>query len=396
MSVSGNDEKYSYNMHVLDDALHNIDFEDPDAEMKAFALEEDYNYKMDKLTTEPEGYTNYKERVCSSWKGTAEETMYQQLRCGTVRSYQECSDARSIKYIAVEKPKTISVKSSRFVGTHIMAKAKVSIISFANSICDTFDKGKNQSIVNDMQAMQLSQVIMSLILTDTDSVYFNFLGVFNCANPLIEEEYFQQWVRETIILYNLKRIDTSNIEHSPFKNENNKKRLNMFQFETSTPNIKQIIALNPKEYFCLYANNKSVNKHKGIPPYIKVGFEEYSLRVRSLAFLKEHNEALKLSSTQYSTLTRFRNKVFIKDIQKVRLGGLSNKVYVFQNGVSTLPHGHVLLEPIYAICKGKLSEEMQTDEHIEQLRVLEENIERTHPRLKILSAFYKANEHIFV
>ena len=39
---------------------------------------------------------------------------------------------------------------------------------------------------------------------------------------------------------------------------------------------------------------------------------------------------------------------------------------------------------------------MQTDKHIEQLRLLEENIEQIHPRLKILSAFYKANEHIFV
>ena len=400
MSISTNEDKYSFNKHVLDDALHNIDLEDPDAEMKAFALEERYNYKMEKMNTEPEGLTRYKERVSSSWKGTVEDKMYQQLRCGTVRSFQECSDARSNKYIAVEKPKTISVKSSRFVGTHVMAKAKVSIIFFANSVNDTFDKEKNPSVVNDMQAMQLSQVIMSLILTDTDSVYFNFLGVFNCANPLIEEEYFQQWVRETIILYNLKRIDTSNIQHSPFKDENNNKRLNMFQFETPIPNIKQIIAVNPKEYFCLYAkkhnDKQSVNKHKGIPRYINVAFEEYSLRVRSLAFLKEHNKALKSPPTQYSTLTRFRNKVFIKDIQKMKLGGLSDKVYVFQNGVSTLPHGHVLLEPIYAICKGKLAEEMQTDEHIEQLRVLEEDIERSHPRLKILSAFYKANEHIFV
>ena len=396
MSVAANKEKFSYNKHVLDDNLQAIDIDNPDAELKVFALQEQYDYKVERMNTEPEGFTRYKERVASSWKGTAEEKMYQQLRSGTVRSYQKCTDALSIKYLAVEKPNTISVKSSRFVGTHIMTKAKVSIISFANSICDTFNKEKNPVIIEDMRAMQLSQVITSLILTDTDSVCFNFLGIFCCGNPLIEEEFFQEWVRETIILYNLKRIDTSNIQHSPFKNEDNKKRLNMFQFETPTSNIKQIIAVNPKEYFRLHADNKSVNKHKGIPRYINVAFEEYSMRVRSLSFLKEHTNALHSSSIKYTTLKHFRNKVFIKDTNKVQLGGLSDKVYVFQNGVSTLPHGHVLLEPIYAFCKGKLSEEMQTDEHIRQLRLLEENIERSHPRLKILNAFYKVNEHIFV
>ena len=82
------------------------------------------------------------------------------------------------------------------------------------------------------------------------------------------------------------------------------------------------------------------------------------------------------------------------DMKKVKLGALSDKVYVFANGVMTLPHGHVALEPIYAAAFGKSAIELQSDEHIERLRILEQNIVVAHPRLHLLQQFYEANEHI--
>ena len=222
-----------------------------------------------------------------------------------------------------EKEKKVTVKSTKFVGTHILAKAKVSIIHFANDVNDTFDPAKNLMMADDMKAMNLRKIIPSMILTDTDSVYFNFLGIFNCIDPKVTEEYFQTWIRESIICYNIDRVDTSNLKNCPYKNIYNKKKLDMFQFDTSISSTVTVVAVNPKEYYCKYANTqkvlavnpkeyygkdtktqKALNKHKGIPGKITLDYEDYSSRVRSFDYLKCHEQALKSSSVTYAQMMK--------------------------------------------------------------------------------------------
>ena len=217
-----------------------------------------------------------------------EDDIYQRLRSGKARSFQECSDSKSIQYLLTETEKRVNVKSTKFVGTHILAKAKVSIINFTYDVYDTSDDPiKTPTVAADMKEMGLTKVIPSVILTDTDSVYFNFLGIYNCANPKVIEDYFQTWVRESIIYCNRTKVDTSNLENTPYKTKENYKKLNMFQFLTSTPNYKQIVAVNPKEYYCMFGDkSKSLNKHKGIPDKIKLEYDDYSNRVRSFEFCK--------------------------------------------------------------------------------------------------------------
>ena len=131
----------------------------------------------------------------------------------------------------------MNVKSTKFVDTHILAKAKVSIINFTYDVYDTFDDPiKNLTVAEDMKDMGLRKVIPSVILTDTNSVYFNFLGIYNCANPKVTKDYFQTWVRESIIYCSRIKVDTSNLENTPYKTKENYKKLNMYQFLTSTPN----------------------------------------------------------------------------------------------------------------------------------------------------------------
>ena len=89
-----------------------------------------------------------------------------------------------------ERETKVNMKSSRFVGAYILTKAKGSIITFANSVRDTFDGKKNPPIVQEMVDMQLTSVVSTIILTDTDSVYFNFLGIFNSANPQSKNRLF--------------------------------------------------------------------------------------------------------------------------------------------------------------------------------------------------------------
>ena len=121
----------------------------------------------------------------------------------------------------------------------------------------------------------------------------------------------------------------------------------MFQFLTPTPNYKQVVAVNPKEYYCMYGDgSRPLDKHKGIPNKINLEYEDYSNRVRGFEFLKSNEQGLKSASVTYAQMIRQRNKIFIKDdMSKVKIGRLSDKVYVFSNGVTTLPHGHTLLSP---------------------------------------------------
>ena len=64
-----------------------------------------------------------------------------------------------------ERETKVNVKSSRFVGTHILTKAKVSIITFANTVCDTFDVKKNPPIEQQMMMMINSLPPFSIPLT---------------------------------------------------------------------------------------------------------------------------------------------------------------------------------------------------------------------------------------
>ena len=177
--------QYEQDLNSLDDsspyihcALEKIN-EDREAELATVERVVDANH------------TDYFKRVAASWGGTAEDAIYQRLRGGRARSFQECSDAKSIQYLLTEKEQKVNVKSTKFVGTHILAKAKVSIIEFTYAVYDTFeDAVKNPLVAKDMVDMGLRRVIPTVILTDTDSVYFNFLGIYDSVNPLVTEEYF--------------------------------------------------------------------------------------------------------------------------------------------------------------------------------------------------------------
>ena len=174
----------------------------------------------------------------------------------------------------------------------------------------------------------------------------------------------------------------------------------MFQFDTVTPNIQTVVAVNPKEYVCVYRHEvkntlKSVDKHKGIPRKIRLSYEDYSQCFRSLEYLDEHHDAIKSGTMSYCRMGPVKGRYAMVDMKKVSLGALTDKVYIFTNGVMTLPHGHVALASIYAAALGKTGLELQSNEHIERLRVLKRDIVAAHPRLLLLQQFYEMNEHIY-
>ena len=399
-SIATVENKVSLIQHDYEQDLLGLEPSDPYGHCALECLNEKREFKLGAVDKIVKGDRDgYYKRTAASWCGDAESDIYQRLRSGRARTFQECPDAKSVQYILTEKERKVKVKSTKFVGTHILTKAKVSIIQFTYGIYDTFeDPVKNPSVAKDMIEMGLTRVIPSVILTDTDSVYLNFLGIYDSDNPLVTEEYFQRWVRESIILCNRPFIDTSNLKQTGFKEKENYKKLDMFQFLTSTPNFKQVVAVNPKEYYCLFGDgSEPVNKHKGIPNKIRLEYEDYSNRVRGFDFLKRNEGALKSESVTYGKMIRQKNKIFIKDnMSKVKIGRLSDKMYIFSNGVTTLPHGHVLLKPIIDAAEGKSTEYLQSDEHIAHVLELEKGIELKHERLRLTGLFFTQNEHIYL
>ena len=333
----------------------------------------------------------YHEKTAKSWVNDVENEIYQKLKRGKARSFLRIEKSNSIKYVITEKPPIVTVKNIRFVGAHVLSKAKVSIINFAQSIYDVFDIEKNPLLQAELDMMEIERVWPALLFSDTDSVYFNFLAVYKVMNPKISEEFYQQWIREMILVHNYKRIDTSNLLHNPFREIKNKKKLDMFQFETDTPCLKQIIANNPKEYIKLFDDGEYFAKHKGIPARVKVEFQSYLRRVQPFSTVFNELDLISSEKVTYMTLKYQKKKTFLFNNMKTNLAQLSDKVYILKDGVQTLQHGHVLLKEIYAASKGKTSEQIQTDKHLQLLCGLEEEIYKKHPRLAIYNKFISEN-----
>ena len=338
---------------------------------------------------------SYHEKTAKSWVNDVENEIYQKLKRGRARSFLRIEKSNSIKYVVTEKAPVITVKNNRFIGAHVLSKAKVSIINFAQSINDVFDVDKNSLLQAELDLMEIERVWPALIFTDTDSVYFNFLAVYKVANPKISEEHYQNWVREMILMHNYARIDTSNLVHSPFREIKNKKKLDMFQFETDTPCLKQIIANNPKEYIKLFDDGEYFSKHKGIPARVKVEFQSYLRRVQPFSTVFSEQDLITSEKVSYMTLKFQKKKTFLINNVKTNLAQLSDKVYILKDGVQTLQHGHILLKDIYAASHGKTSEELQTDKHLQLLCSIEEEIYNKHPRLAIYNKFMQENINKF-
>ena len=74
-------------------------------------------------------------------------------------------------------------------------------------------------------------------------------------------------------------MDTSNLLDTPFTNPTLRKKLKMFLFVSDSPRIKQVVAVNPKEYRCQYEDDDIDTRHKGVPNKVKLNLQTYADRV---------------------------------------------------------------------------------------------------------------------
>ena len=72
----------------------------------------------------------------------------------------------------------------------------------------------------------------------------------------------------------------------------------------------------------------------------------------------------------------------MKIVNKRVLTNISSKCYIFADGVTTLPHGHHLLRPIYEKNQNVSISKIYTDEHINELLKIENQIVDNSPMIQ--------------
>jgi len=146
----------------------------------------------------------------------------------------------------------------------------------------------------------------------------------------------------------------------------------------------------------IHDDNKNNQKHKGVPKKIKLTVEAYEQRVLPINAIIENPKFTQSEPISYFHMKRTAHKTHIAEVNKVQLASLNDKNYIFNDGILTLPHGHVLLHPIYNMIRDKDPNTIQSTEFIKDLCKLEDNVLLKHERLHYLHLFFKQNsEHLF-
>ena len=139
-----------------------------------------------------------------------------------------------------------------------------------------------------------------------------------------------------------------------------RKTVGLFAFE-NIEGINATIGVNPKEYLEVYHDGRVNKKHKGLRRGTKgMDYQMYAGRLRNLT----ENINIGKNIVKKFTQKRFKTKhgdVSQISLEKVSFGRLNDKCYYFDNGITSLPHGHPDLNAIYDHRKGMKEVDIQKD-----------------------------------
>ena len=126
-----------------------------------------------------------------------------------------------------------------------------------------------------------------------------------------------------------------------------KKKLGYYEIESIDNPCYVTIAVNPKEHFEVFKNQKTNKKHKGIKKgSYGIEFNNFAGRIKSRVnfdtFQKPPAESTKRSLVSLS----FKAKWGKNTVQKTKFSQLNDKRLYFPNSIVSLPYGHQNLKKI--------------------------------------------------
>ena len=189
---------------------------------------------------------------------------------------------------------------------------------------------------------------MCQVLTDTDSTAFQFIIVSD-PNSDVSETKFRDIIFEIIVATEIyKRFDSSHEFWDTFnvRKLSRKKKLGYYEVESIDNPCYVILAVNPKEYFEVFKNQKTNKKYKGIKKgSYGMEFKNFANRIKSLlnfgTFQKPPAEY-----KEVSRFTVFQGEMMKKTVQKTKFSQLNDKQFYFPDGLVPLPYGQQNLKEI--------------------------------------------------
>ena len=255
----------------------------------------------------------------------------------------------------------------------VLAHAKVSIDkfhkSFVSAIMDNY-KSENEYAV---WVKDIEDIFICLPLTDTDSVCYQVIIQLNNTFEQLAEKEVHNFIDYLVTKY-VKNIDTSNFpKDQPLYTVSNKKSFHYYKLEVPAPDyIGKLIAVNPKEYFVVKSDNTTVKKHKGVNRNTIIRQNEYMGRLATVTQLLNKTHTTEVNTTAQDMITTKDSTTCMKTQTKKVLSVLTDKRYIFHDGIVTVPHGHKALRPLIEFNKTVTTEaELCSNKHIEALMKLE-------------------------
>ena len=184
-------------------------------------------------------------------------------------------------------------------------------------------------------------------LTDKDSTSIIFVFICNLSSSVNEKNsrgiIFKVLIRSKI----LQRLDVSDNFWKQFdvQDKSLKKQVGLFEIENINNANVITIALNPKEYYEKYIDHSHNKKHKGLKRGIGgMDFASYSGRLVDLNEYCRHY--LKPKKIEQKSFQILNESIQMKSVSKVQFGRFNDKRYYFYIGITSLPFGNRMLDPL--------------------------------------------------
>ena len=147
----------------------------------------------------------------------------------------------------------------------------------------------------------LKKLLWGLILTDTDSVCYQLFCIFTDNLASTTDAEVTDFIDHLITKY-VHNIDRSNYpkDHKLY-DASKKKHLHYYKREVPPPNyIAKIIAVNPKEYFVVQSDSKTIKKHKGVHRNTGIRQNQYLDRLASATEILGGKASVEVDKTTQS------------------------------------------------------------------------------------------------
>ena len=125
-----------------------------------------------------------------------------------------------------------------------------------------------------------------------------------------------------------------------------KKKLGYYEVESIDKPCYVTLAVNPKEYFEVFKNQKINKKYKGIKKgSYGIEFKNFANRIKSLLNFGTFQKPV-VEYKEVSRFTVFQGEMMKKTVQKTKFSQLNDKQFYFPDGIVSLPYGQQNLKEI--------------------------------------------------